>query len=502
MTPQELALRRRLAEDLPGFCAAALQIRSDARGLQPLRLNPAQALLHGRLQAQRARTGRVRAIVLKARQWGCSTYVAARLFHRLLHGRGLGGFIMTQDRRTSQAIYRMVQRFLEHLPAPLAPSLGSRTAEALVFDRLDCSLRIGSAGGRATGRGQTVQLLHASEVAFWRDAEAHAAGLLQAVPEDAGTEVVLESTANGPSGWFHRLWQQAEAGEGPFEPIFVPWYAVPKYAAAVPEGFALQPEEEELHRRLGLSHAQLAWRRAKLAALPDARLFAAEYPATAAEAFRLTAADGYIAPLPVLKAQAAVLQPGPQDGLVLGVDVARFGRDSSVILRRRGRVVTGVDAQQGWDTMQVAGWVAKVIEAERPATVCIDACGLGAGVVDRLRERGFGRLVVAVQGAERAEQPDRHANRRAECWARMKDWLEDALPVSLPNDAALLADLVSVGYRYDSQGRLLLESKDALRRRGLRSPDRADALALTFAAPLVARSSAVSASRTGSWMEL
>lgn len=501
MTPQELALRRRLAEDLPGFCAAALRIRTDARGVQPFRLNAAQLALHRQLEAQRAETGRVRAIVLKARQWGCSTYVAARLFHRMLHGQGLGGFLMTQDSRTSQSLYRVVQRFLDHLPAPLQPSIGSRSAEGLSFDRLDCSLRIGTAGGKATGRGQTVQLLHASEVAFWRDGEAHAAGLLQAVPEDAGTEVVLESTANGPSGWFHRLWSQAEAGDSPFRPIFIPWYAVPKYAAAVPPGFRPDAEEQDLQRRLGLSLEQLAWRRAKRQALPDARLFAAEYPATAAEAFRLAGSDGYIGALPVLKAQAARLVAGPADALVLGVDVARFGRDASVVVRRRGRVVSAVEAQHGWDTMQVAGWVARIVEEERPALVCIDAGGLGAGVVDRLRERGFGSRIVAVQGAERAEQPDRHANRRAECWSRMKAWLEDALPVALPDDPALLSDLISVGYRYDSQGRLLLESKDALRKRGIRSPDRADALSLTFAAPAMSRSASPSLPRLGGWME-
>jgi hypothetical protein len=136
--------------------------------------------------------------------------------------------------------------------------------------------------------------------------------------------------------------------------------------------------------------------------------------------------------------------------------------------------------------MQVAGECVRILESERPyvARLFVDAGGLGAGVVDRLSEMGLSGRVSAVNFGSRANRPERYANRRAEMWGLMRQWLGDAAQADIPDDDALHADIVAPSYSYDSSGRLVLESKDDMKRRGLRSPDLADALALTFAHPV------------------
>src|SRR5437868_6551462 len=97
-------------------------------------------------------------------------------------------------------------------------------SDGLTFANTDSGYVLGTAGTRGVGRSSTIQLFHGSEVAFWPHAETHAAGVLQAVPDADGTEVILESTANGPGNFFHQTWREAERGDNDFVAIFVPWF--------------------------------------------------------------------------------------------------------------------------------------------------------------------------------------------------------------------------------------------------------------------------------------
>jgi hypothetical protein len=166
--------------------------------------------------------------------------------------------------------------------------------------------------------------------------------------------------------------------------------------------------------------------------------------------------------------------------LVLGVDVARFGDDQTVICARRGRKVYPLSKFRELDTMQVAGQVAAVIKAMKPALVNIDVGAMGAGVVDRLREQGFD--VRAVNFGSAPVDKIKYANKRAEMWGEMASWLKEG--GEIPDDSDLKADLIGPEYSYTSSQQLLLEKKESMKRRGLPSPDCADALALTFAAPV------------------
>ena len=166
--------------------------------------------------------------------------------------------------------------------------------------------------------------------------------------------------------------------------------------------------------------------------------------------------------------------------LVLAVDVARFGSDHSVILRRRGQRVEEIRTFQKLNTMQLTGWVAAAIQEFQPDRVCIDEIGVGAGVVDRLREQGY--QVKGINVARWARQDKLFANLRAEGYWRLRELFATGT-ISIPTDSRLMGELAALRYSYDSQGRIIMESKEAMRHRGQASPDVADALMLAFVDP-------------------
>ena len=167
--------------------------------------------------------------------------------------------------------------------------------------------------------------------------------------------------------------------------------------------------------------------------------------------------------------------------LIIGVDVARFGDDMTAVCLRRGRQVLSLKTYAKLDVVQVAHLVAGQIAEQQPARVCIDVGGLGAGVFDVLTADGFFEVIEAVNFGEKAENPERFVNRRAEMWSRLKDWLTSPLPVKLPNIEGLVEDLTAPQILYDSLGRLQLEAKGDIKKRIGHSTDLGDALALTFA---------------------
>ena len=166
--------------------------------------------------------------------------------------------------------------------------------------------------------------------------------------------------------------------------------------------------------------------------------------------------------------------------VILAVDVARFGADRSVILRRRGNCVEDIRALRQMDTMQLTGWVSAAIRECSPAQVCVDEIGVGAGVVDRLRE--LGHPVRGVNVAHKARQDGIFVNLRAEGYWTLRERFVSGR-ISIPADNQLVGELAALRYGYDSQGRIKMESKDDMRQRGLPSPDKADALMLAFLAP-------------------
>jgi len=166
---------------------------------------------------------------------------------------------------------------------------------------------------------------------------------------------------------------------------------------------------------------------------------------------------------------------------VMGVDVARFGDDQSVIRFRCGRDARSVPPKKyrGVDTMQLAGYVAECADQYKPQAIFVDGGGVGGGVVDRLKSLGY--HVHEVQAGGKATDVREYLNKRAEMWGAMREWLKTGC---IDADPVLSADLGGVEYGFDSSNRIQLERKEDMKKRGLASPDDGDALAMTFAMPI------------------
>ena len=167
---------------------------------------------------------------------------------------------------------------------------------------------------------------------------------------------------------------------------------------------------------------------------------------------------------------------------IWGLDVARQGGDASVLCKRQGPVVHPLTVWRNLDLMQLTGAVKAEYDAlpaqKKPQEIIVDSNGFGAGVLDRLRELGLPARGLNV--SERAVVKDTYLNMRAEMWFKTKYWLEQ-MDVSLPRDDALYAELAAPRYQFTSSGKLQVESKEMMKRRGVPSPDRADALVLSLA---------------------
>lgn len=168
--------------------------------------------------------------------------------------------------------------------------------------------------------------------------------------------------------------------------------------------------------------------------------------------------------------------------MTYGVDVARFGSDKSALAKKKGNVITEVKKWRGMDLMQLVGAIKSEYDAEemhdRPLSIYVDSIGLGSGVVDRLRELGL--PAVGINVSETPAMKSSYVNLRAELWGKMKHWLEQR-NCAIPKDDDLLSDLTAPRYSFNSSGRLRVESKDEMKKRGLASPDMADACILTLA---------------------
>lgn len=268
---ENLSVRDLLIETL-------LRVRSKGRGLVRLRLN--------RAQRDYSQVCGKRNIVLKARQVGITTYVAARFFVQTITQPGTLTVQVAHDQESAEDIFKIVHRFWENLPEGMRKG-ALRTSRAnvrqLVFPRLDSEYRVATAADASAGRGTTIHHLHCSEVARWPDdAEETLASLRAAVPQSG--EVVIESTPNGAGGPFYEEWQRAD--ETGYTRHFFPWWYEEEYRTDIRQDLAreLMPDEQQLVEQNGLTLGQIAWRRTMRAQLRG--LAVQEYAEDAVTCFR------------------------------------------------------------------------------------------------------------------------------------------------------------------------------------------------------------------------
>ena len=277
-----------------------LKIRTKAGEIIPFEWNAPQERLYSEIKQQVDAGLPVRLVVLKARQEGISTMTESLIFHRTATQFNTDSLIIAHQEDATANLFRMSKLFYEELPKPLKPMLKASNAQELLFENptrraddkqrrpgLRSRIRCVTAGGKGIGRSDTVRNLHASEVAFWGNkTEEIWLGVMQAVPSEPGTMVIVESTANG-FNWFKNFWDAAVSGENDFIPVFFAWFEHLEYRKPVPPCFEATEEELTLIEQFHVDNEQIAWRRwcIKNNCNGDLEKFRQEYPATPDEAF-------------------------------------------------------------------------------------------------------------------------------------------------------------------------------------------------------------------------
>lgn len=275
----------RFRDDFVFFAGKCLRVRAKDGKIVPLELNAAQRHIHAKVEEQLEKTGRVRALVLKGRQQGCSTYVQARFYWKVTHNRGQRAFILTHLEDASRNIYGIAKRFFDNCPEDFRPQATLSNRREMAFGGLDSGYHVATARSSGVGRSDTVQFFHGSEVAYWQNAREHVFGVFQSVPETDNTEIILESTSAGRQGFFFEMCEAARNRESDYIFIFTPWFWQQEYRKTPPAGFVPAPDEAAEMQEHGLDAAQVYWRRGKIAELGAIEAFRREYPATPDEAF-------------------------------------------------------------------------------------------------------------------------------------------------------------------------------------------------------------------------
>lgn len=279
-----------------------LWIRDKRSQLIPLHLKPAQERLYNVMREEHAAGRPVRLVILKARQLGFSTMIEACFFQDAATRPMVRTLIIAHIEDATANLFRMNKLFFDNLPDALKPMRKHSNAQEIVFENptkdegekarnpgLMSSIRCVTAGGKGIGRSDTLTNVHASEAAFWPRMNETLDGLLQAVPDDKDTAVVIETTPNGFNA-FKTFWDDAVAGKNGFRALFFPWFEEPGYRRRVPPGTEWTEDERRLAEAYGLDEEQLAWRRWCIASnlRGDEEAFRQEYPSCPEEAFLMS----------------------------------------------------------------------------------------------------------------------------------------------------------------------------------------------------------------------
>lgn len=492
---EAVEVRQKLKDDFEFYARNCLMIKTKSDGNKPFVMNKAQLYIHDRIETQRRETGKVRAILLKGRQQGASTYTEGRFIWRTTHNPSVSAFILTHEDDATQNLFTMSKRYYDNLPDHVRPSTSASNAKELKFDKLDSGFKVGTAGNKSVGRSQTNQYFHGSEVAFWPNAAEHAKGILQTIPDAPDTEIIYESTANGLNNFYHQQWKLAESGMSEFTAIFVPWFWQDEYRKKLPDEFVLSDEELKLKSQYELDDQQVFWMRQKIVELSadgtdGSNSFKQEYPMNAAEAFQTTGGEGLIGADYVMKARKCNVNVSGD--LIVGVDPSRGG-DRFSMIKRCGRRAYDKRSWTGDQVDSLGKAVSKCkqildevcpVAKKVPDMMFVDAGG-GADIVDRLHELGYKGRVKAIYFGSTPLNDTKYKNKRGEMWGSLNLWLRDEnLEVQVPDDDELQADLCASPYYRDSHDRIILEKKEKIKKDYGFSPDDGDALALTFAEPL------------------
>jgi hypothetical protein len=484
ISPQELKQLKKLKEDFVLRCEKLYKIRPKTGGAVPFKLNFAQTYLHNELEKIRKEKGRVRAVILKARQQGVSTYVAARFFDRVLLNKGIKAFILAHREDATNNLYGLVARYYQNLPEELKRVKLEDNAKRLVFDN-DSGYGVGTAGSGEIGRSDTIQLLHMSEAAFYENSAKLMTGIMQTVPELDNTEIIIESTANGTNNMFYELCMSENPND--FDVIFIPWFWDKDYRLKIVQDLKLSAADQQYQNEYDLTAEQMNWRASKISLFDSLKKetgisglvkFCQEYPACPSEAFSATI-ESDLVDRDVLAAAFEKKEIEETARIIIGIDIAGSGKDKSVFCIRKGRIVVEFLEFRGLLTDELVQKTIELMQRWQPVKVFIDK-GYNPGVYDRLRTLRWGDIVVGVDFQGRADE-QKYFNKRAEMYYRGIEWIENQ-PCYIPYLKPFIEELcMQQRLPPDSSGKIKLRSKDDIRKKIKRSTDYSDAWALTFA---------------------
>lgn len=296
---------RRAFSTARGFAETFLYVRNLRGKRVPFQYNAAQRIINTAKREALANGKAARFLIPKARRMGVTTYEQAVSFAQCLNFKGQHCVTLADETKKAQEIFSMVELFHQHLPDGVKPPLKYDTKNQMAFKGVDSNFYIGTAGGQAFGRGNTLQRVHGSEVAFWladrvkqkEELDKLLTGLTEAASHG---EIVLESTANGAAGYWYELVTEASRGENEWTVIFLPWFIFPQYQrrfSCLDERKdverSLEDDERALVNRHGLTLEQINWRRSKRAERAMRRLFFQEYPETLANSFLASSSAYY-----------------------------------------------------------------------------------------------------------------------------------------------------------------------------------------------------------------
>ena len=417
--------------DFEDFARRQLRIitKDAAQGYVPFEFNEAQKKIHVAIEKQIKEKGRVRALVLKARQQGISTYTAGRVFWKTFYTPHTRSVVIAHDSATSDALFTMSKNFIDRMSEDFKPELIRSNAKEVKFSHNDSGFRLYTAGSPEAGRGTTPTILHCSECAFWQSDEKILAGLFQGVSSADGTEIILESTANGATGAFYRMWKAAERGENDYVPIFLPWFMTKEYTMTPPDNFQRNLEEEELSEEYDLDNGQLWWRRMKIGEGGESK-FRQEYPSTAEEAFVVSGKNVFnVEKLNKLETKApkslrefditmssweekregnlSIWQsPGFDEKFIIGADVALgVGQDySAAVVLNKGRQVVAVYRDNRVDPAMFGRDLFYLGRYYNNALLAVESNSMGISTLQKLKEMKYVNLYYQTQIANLTDE--------------------------------------------------------------------------------------------------
>lgn len=417
--PKIAAIISRLSLDFEYFCASCLKIVDKEGNLIPFVLNPIQKRLLKKLESNTSKP--IRKIIVKARQLGCSTFISAYYFWKVLTNKHISCLITADELKNAQSLLQKAHVFLDNLPEILRPVNKYRSKNELYFENLNSSFQIDTATNASLGRSRTFQLVHLSEVAYFANGKDALLSLRQTVADKPNTSIILESTANGLDNIFYEEVQRSLRNESDYEVIFFPWFANSEYTLGEDTEFELTEKEKDLKQQFKLTFGQLRWRRRAITdkCQDSEDLFCQEYPSTLEEAFRYTghpvfdlarlSSQAQDAPPPSFIGNLNLITnsleesknstikiweyPQPDNVYLIGLDSAEgkentdLKRDYSVIQVFNAfnkEQVAVYRSQEAWDIVAyVAVWLAKFYNK---AYLVIESNNHGLAVISKVRD--------------------------------------------------------------------------------------------------------------------